>query len=423
MSAAVTLSGVCEFIVDCLHATAPIQSDGFPLIRTPNIGKGRLLLDDVQRVSAQTYEKWTRRAMPQEGDLILAREASAGNVAVVKNGQQVCLGQRTVHLRPDASQVDPDFLCYYLLAPAQQGTLLAGETGATSKHVNMKDIRRLPLHSLPDLNSQTRIGRILSAYDDSIENNQNRMKLLDDAARLLHREWFVRLRFPGHEHVRVKDGVPEGWNRRVLANVCASLEDGDWIESKDQGGEDYRLLQVSNIGINEFVETGNFRYVTEETLRRLNCRQVLPGQILISRMPRPIGRAWLVAEMPWRMVTAVDVAILASDDSVADRYFLAYHLNSPASISFCEKRASGATRPRIARRELAELPVLVPPTPLQREFREIVEPAVLLRAKLYLLNERLRATRDLLLPRLMSGEECERHLLAGRPYHEKAQAQ
>ena len=116
-----TLKDACEFIVDCLHSTAPIQSEGYPLIRTPNIGKGRLDLADVYRVSEETYQTWTKRAVPEPGDLILAREAPAGNVAVVKEGEKVCLGQRTVHLRPDMTTVDPDFLCYFLLAPEQQG--------------------------------------------------------------------------------------------------------------------------------------------------------------------------------------------------------------------------------------------------------------------------------------------------------------
>ncbi len=151
-----TLNDACEFIVDCLHATAPTQEEGFPLIRTPNIGKGRLDLNGVYRVSEETYQAWTRRAVPESGDLILAREAPAGNVAIVKNGERVCLGQRTVHLRPDRSKVDPDFLCYFLLAPLQQGRLLAGETGATAKHVNMKDIRKLSLEGLPSLAAQKR---------------------------------------------------------------------------------------------------------------------------------------------------------------------------------------------------------------------------------------------------------------------------
>ena len=121
-------------------------------------------------------------------------------------------------------------------------------------------------------------------------------------------------------------------------------------------------------------------------------------------MPKPIGRAWLITEMPWRMITAVDAAITVANEDLADAYFLTYYLNSPASLEHCERRAVGATRPRIARRELAALPLLLPPRRLQAHFREFAEPLNLQRAVLYRQNAKLRAARDLLLPRLMSGE-------------------
>jgi type I restriction enzyme, S subunit len=261
-------------------------------------------------------------------------------------------------------------------------------------------VNRNVLHELkvryPDEACQERILGTLSAYDDLIENNRRRMALLEDAARQLYREWFVRLRFPGHEHTRTTKGVPQGWERRVFADACESLEDGDWIETKDQGGQDYRLLQISNIGMNAFVETGNFRYIT--------CRELLAGHILIARMPKPIGRAWLVTEMPWRMITAVDGAIAVASAEVADPYFLTYFLNSRSSLDHCEQRAVGATRPRIARRELATLPLLLPPRRLQEHFRGFAEPLNQQRAVLYRQNEKLRAVRDLLLPRLIGGE-------------------
>jgi type I restriction enzyme, S subunit len=275
--------------------------------------------------------------------------------------------------------------------------------GASVPTLNRNVLDNLPIQ-VPDTKTQERIADILSAYDDLIENNRRRMTLLEEAARQLYLEWFVRLRFPGHEHAHITSGVPEGWEKKTLAEVCGSLEDGDWIESKDQSGEDFRLLQISNIGINEFVETGNFRYVTEQTFKRLNCREISPGQILISRMPTPIGRAWLVTPMPWRMITAVDVAILTTNDNLADAYFLTQFLNSPASLEHCARRAVGATRPRVAKRELATLPLILPPRTLQRDFRETAEPIHQQRANLYRQNEKLRAARDLLLPRLMSGE-------------------
>ncbi len=293
----------------------------------------------------------------------------------------------------------PRFVAYFL-----QGVL----RNYQSDKAAVPGVNRNVLHELkvrcPDTTIQERVAGILAAYDDLIENNRRRMVLLEDAARELYREWFVRLRFPGHEHTAIVNGVPEGWERRVFADACESLEDGDWIETKDQGGDDFRLLQISNIGMNEFVETGNFRYITEQTFKRLNCREILPRHILISRMPKPIGRAWLITEMPWRMITAVDAAIAVANGELADAHFLTQFLNSPTSLEHCERRAVGATRPRIARRELAMLPLLLPPRRLQEHFRASAEPLNQQRAILYRQDVKLRAARDLLLPRLMSGE-------------------
>ena len=95
------LNDVCELIVDCEHKTAPTQSDGYPSIRTPNLGRGEFLLDGVNRVSEDTYNAWTRRAIPKEKDIILAREAPIGNAAIIPKNLKVCLGQRTVLIRPN----------------------------------------------------------------------------------------------------------------------------------------------------------------------------------------------------------------------------------------------------------------------------------------------------------------------------------
>jgi type I restriction enzyme S subunit len=369
----------------------------YPFIQTGDVKHADLCVTEY----SQTYSDagLAQSKMWPAGTLCITIAANIAETAIL--GMDACFPDSVIGFVADESKSDARFIKYKFDTIRRQYQQVS--QGVAQDNLSLEKLLSFKL-TVPPPQTQRRIGAILSAYDDLIENNRRRMRLLEDAARLLYQEWFVRLRFPGHERVRIKDGVPEGWERRTLADSCASLEDGDCVESKDQGGEDYRLLQISNIGVGEFVETGNFRYVTEETFKRLNCRQVLPRHILISRMPKPIGRAWLVTEMPWRMVTAVDVAILVSDDVMVDGYFLAYHLNSPASISFCERRASGATRPRIARRDLAELPVPVPPVSLQREFREVVEPTVTLRAKLYGFNDKLRAARDLLLPRLMNGE-------------------
>ena len=104
------LEDVCELIADCPHTTAPDEGKGYPLIRTPNVGKGRLLLEGVHRVSKDIYDKRNMRAIPQKDDIIFAREAPAGNAALIREGQEVCLGQRTVLIRPDCEKVFPKYL-------------------------------------------------------------------------------------------------------------------------------------------------------------------------------------------------------------------------------------------------------------------------------------------------------------------------
>ena len=205
------LSDVCEFIVDCPHSTAPDEGEGYPLIRTPNVGKGRLDLNGVHRVSESVYKQRIQRGAPRANDLIFAREAPAGNVALVQENQTVCLGQRTVLIRPNVQKVNPQYLVYYLLSPKPQYELLGTANGATVAHVNLPAIRNLKIE-LPEKSVQDKIGTILVTYDDLIENNQKQIKLLEEAAQRLYKEWFVDLRFPGHENTKIVDGVPEGWS-------------------------------------------------------------------------------------------------------------------------------------------------------------------------------------------------------------------
>ena len=397
MSETPTLNDVCEFIVDCLHATAPTQDEGYPLIRTPNVGKGRLILDGVYRVSEDTYQKWTQRAVPKENDLILAREAPAGNVAIIKNGQQVCLGQRTVHLRPDAEQVDPAFLCYFLLAPKQQGALLAGETGATSKHVNMKDIRRLPLKNLPMIDVQKKIGQVISAYDDLIENNRRRIQLLEQAARLLYKEWFVHLRFPGHEHVKVKDGVPERWEKKTAFEVMEVLSGGTPKTTVPAywDGEIPFFTPKDAVDYAYVAETE--KTITEDGLKNCNSK-LYPKDTVFITARGTVGKINL-AQKDMAMNQSC-YALIAKDP--LNQYFLYFALKE--GVEQFRSRAVGAVFDAIIRDTFKLIPFVVPEKKIIEMFVEHVSPVLSQIDILSKQTRKLGEARDLLLPRLMSGE-------------------
>jgi len=371
-----TLNDVSEFIVDCLHATAPIENDGYPLIRTPNIGKGRLDLDGVQRVSQSTYETWTQRAIPQPGDLIFAREAPAGNVAIVLEGQQVCLGQRTVHIRPSREKVNPNFLCYFLLAPQQQGLLLAAETGATAKHINMKDIRRLPLVRLPELAAQQRIGSMLADYDDLIDNNRRRIKLLEDSVRLLFDEWFVRLRFPGEVSARSGVGLPSGWSRLPLEEVLV-LQRGFDLPSQDREAGDTPIY--GSTGIVGFHDKAK-----------------VSGPGIVTGRSGTLGDVHFV----WQDFWPLNTALWVKEFKRVTPLFALYLLRGMNLGQY----NGGVSVPTLDRKVVHKAEVVLPPVPLMERFDAMAQDVHQQIDILTKMNAKLRAARDLLLPRLMSGE-------------------
>ena len=177
------LQDICK-VYDCPHTTAKDEGIGIPLVRTPNIGKGRLLLTNAHRVNSDIYQERTRRAIPEEDDIIIAREAPVGNAAIIQMGQKVCLGQRVVLLKPIRDRVDPNYLVYYLLSDEIQHRLRIHANGAVVAHLNMADIRNLPV-SLPSLSEQKKIGRVLKIIDDKIELNRRINDNLEQQAQLL----------------------------------------------------------------------------------------------------------------------------------------------------------------------------------------------------------------------------------------------
>ena len=374
-----TLAEVCEFIADCLHKTAPTQSTGYPSIRTPNVGRGRLKLDGVNRVSGDVYVEWTKRAIPEPGDLIMAREAPAGNVAIIEEGQTVCLGQRTVHLRPNRTNVDPYFLCYYLLAPRQQGALLASETGATARHVNMRDIRRLKLGSLPTLPTQRKLGQTIAAYDDLIANNARRIALLEESARLLYREWFMYLRFPGHEHLNIKDGIPDGWDQLCLGEI-ATIRKGKNITkaTAEEGGMP--------------VVAGGLKPAYYHSIAN-----AIGPVVTVSASGANAGYVALYLTDIW----ASDCSYLSASEN-PEIWFL--YLSMKSRQTEITRMQQGAAQPHVYPKQLKRLRLLYPAVHLRNIFRQSVDASFSQIAILQEQSQRLLQARDLLLPRLMNGQ-------------------
>ncbi len=195
----VSVADVCETIVDCVNKTAPVvdQPTPYKMIRTTNVRDGWVDLNGLRCVDAATFEKWTRRQKPRRGDVILTREAPLGEIGMLRSDDHIFLGQRLVAYRANPIKLDNRYLLYAMLGDDMQGQIRSMGSGATIEHMRVPDCEKLTLR-LPPLPIQRRIASILSAYDDLIENNTRRIAILEEMARRLYEEWFVRFRFPGH---------------------------------------------------------------------------------------------------------------------------------------------------------------------------------------------------------------------------------
>ena len=385
---AMILQDVCELIADCPHSTAKDEGEGYPLIRTPNIGKGRLILEGVHRVSKEVYERRNSRATPRVDDIIFAREAPAGNAAIILEGQRACLGQRTVLIRPNIDSVYPKFLVYYILAPQQQYKLLGGANGATVAHVNLPIIRSMTI-DLPAMDVQVKMAEILSAYDNLIDNNRRQIVLLEEAAQRLYREWFVDLRFPGYENTKIVDGVPEGWEEKQLSDFA------DVVMGQSPKSEFYNK-EKRGLPFHQGVGSYGDRFVKDETYSTAYTRVVEAGSILFS-VRAPVGRLNLTKH---RVVIGRGLSAINHKDGLQS--FLYYLLKG----RFFKDNiiGNGSIFASINKEELLSQAFLIPTHDVVRKFDHISSAIDRRIDALDVQTKMLMEARDRLLPKLMSGE-------------------
>lgn len=374
------LNEVCEFIIDTEHKTAPNVDIGIPSIRTPNVGKGRLILDkDIKYVDEQTFVEWTKRGIPQKGDLIIAREAPVGNVAIVPD-IQLCLGQRTVLVRPDNSKASSSYLCYYLLSPKMQYKMLAGSGGSTVAHLNMKDIRNLELEEIPPLPTQRRIASILSAYDDLIENNLKRIKLLEEKAFL-----------------RYKQIVREEKMEKIKLKDVAVLNE----ESLKSNSNLDKLLYVDIASVSTGSIDNKTEFDTKEAPGR--AKRILKHQDIIWSCVRPNRKSYSFVWKPEEnLIASTGFAVITAKEIPAT--FLYQLVTATEFVNYLENHAKGATYPAVTASDFEEATFQIPSNSIMKEYNEEAYQCFELKHILQKQNTKLREARDILLPKLMNGQ-------------------
>ena len=226
-----------------------------------------------------------------------------------------------------------------------------------------------------DVSSHVRQGAIPSISPKSIEDSYIAMPTMEEQYRYVS--------IAKHADKSGFDGFKSQFiemfgclaERVALSSLCDTFIDGDWIEAKDQSGSGIRLIQTGNVGVGTFKDKGDrARYISEETFNRLNCTEVVEGDILISRLPEPVGRACIIPAGLGKSITAVDCTIIRLNDKVLSKFFVTF-TNTPYYAMQIKKVLSGTTRLRVSRANLGKIQVPLPAIDKQQQFVTIAEQA------------------------------------------------
>ena len=348
-------SGYCLFL-----NTGNVRPDGFDF-------------SNCQFISEEKDQR-LRKGKLMRHDLVMTTRGTIGNVAYYDDNvpyENLRINSGMVVFRANPAQLHPRFLYHFLRSPDFIGQTISMRSGVAQPQFPIRDIRRVELPT-PDLATQTQIASLLSAYDDLIENDRRRMVLLEEAARQLYREWFVHLRYPGHEHTRITNGVPEGWTRMPLGDRV-TLNYGKALKA------DHRV-------------DGPFPVYGSSGIVGTHDKALVKGPGIIVGRKGNVGSVYWCAKDFYPIDT---VYFLVGENSNLWLYYALQHMHFIST---------DVAVPGLNRDFAYSRPLIVPVDRILRGFLEAVMPMHEYRDKLEEITEKLRAARDLLLPRLMSGE-------------------
>lgn len=371
--------------------------EGVPVIMPKDIRNGEVIQKEVARVPEATAERLARHRV-SEGGVVLPRRGEVSKRAFIRSDQAgwIC-GTGCLKIEVNGVKVWPRFLYYYLALPSSVDWLLQNAVGSTMLNLSAEIVSRFPLH-LPSIDVQKKLADNLSSYDEAIENNQRRIQLLEESARLLYREWFVHLHFPGHEHVKVTNGVPEGWEPCLLPQVIEVNP-----KEKIEKGKEIVYVPMSALSeTNMTVDTSKFEQRTKHTNVKFRQHDVLLARITPCLENGKTGYVHFLKEDEQACGSTEFIVLRGKRVSSAFTYCLARseHFRETAIQSM----TGSSGRQRVQASSLADYTVPLPPQHLLEMFDEVAMQALEQIGVLMAQNERLAKARDLLLPKLMSGE-------------------
>ncbi len=427
MAAETRLVDLCESVVDCPHST-PVWTDGGAIVlRNQNIRAGRLDLSSPSFTDEAHFAERTRRAKPQEGDLVITREAPMGEVCMLPPKLRCCLGQRMVLLRPNRKRVEPRYLLYALQSQAVQHEILVNEgTGSTVSNLRIPLLEALPIPT-PALPEQRAIAHILGTLDDKIELNRRMSETLESVARALFKSWFVDF-----DPVRKQaGGRDDGLPKELSSLFPDSLEDSElgsipsgWAVA-DLGSFSKRIAMGpfgSDIKTDNFVDTGvpvirggnlthgfvddNFVFVSEAKADELRNANAFPGDIVITHRGT-LGQVGMIplTSRHRRYVVSQSQMLLSVNPELASPRYLFDYLRSPTGQHALLANTSQTGVPAISRptTSLKAIRLLLPPIAILHAYERAAQAFVAREVAAATESRTLSAVRDTLLPELLSG--------------------
>lgn len=352
-------------------------SEGTTLIRSQNVYNNEFSTDGLVYIDEKTAEKMKGVSVEKEDVLVNITGDSVARCCLVHDAVLPArVNQHVAILRTNPKKLLPHFLAFYMVSPFMQAKMLSwAGTGGTRKALTKGMLEGFEI-PLPPVDVQDKIVQKIKTYNDLIENNRRRIQLLEESARLPYQEWFVHLRFPGHKQVKITDGVPEGWSKEPLENLLVLQRGFDLPVSKRIEGS---VPIYASTGINGFHNVAKVK-----------------GPGVVTGRSGSLGTVMYVAKDYWPLNTTLWV----KEFKKASPIFATYLLRAMK----LEGYNGGAAVPTLNRNDVHKVDVLCPESKLMNEFEVQVENIFKQIDKLKEYNEKLAQARDLLLPKLMSGE-------------------
>lgn len=383
------------------------SESGIPVIKIKNINPPEVSLHDVSYVPVSFLETHSKYVLDRN-DILIAMTGShinqwasvVGRVARVKYKEKSFLNQRVGKIIvTDTEKCDENFVYYYL----SQDTVkieLANIAGGAANQANISpaDIKGLRI-PFPSIDIQRRIGEILSAYDDLIENNKKQINLLEEMAQRLYKEWFVDLHFPGYEDVEIVDGVPKGWERKKIGEVVVTLSGGTPSRNHAEYYEKGTHLWLKTKELNDGYIFDTEEKITDEAIKKSSAKYFKKGSIVLAMYGATIGKIG-IATQNMTCNQACCVFDLSTFDN-GKEYLYCWLIEHRG---FLISQGKGAAQSNLSQQMIKKMNIVIPNTNLLKFFSEIMNPCFELKKKLQRKNMELIKSRNYLSIKLLSGE-------------------